>query len=150
MTGRRRTISRSGFVRAAEEGCVTIEVGVPCGGCRNAGCISRQPAPQLRLPGPPLGPGDRVELALAAGRLTRMSMALFGPPLVWLLLLGWLASDPAIGSALAASATTALCAGVGGMAIALSVGVWLGRQQADHLKIDVIPLKSLPAEAAEV
>ena len=148
MMGPSRTLSRAGVVRAAGEGCVTIEVGVPCGGCRQAACVSRRPAARLTLPGTDLDPGDRVEIALGAERLTRLSMALFGPPLIWLLITGWLVSDPAaVGQV---SSMVVLCMSIAGMAIAVMLGVWLGRRQTGQLAVNVIPLRALPTEAAEV
>ena len=127
---------------------MTIEVGVPCGGCRQVACASRRPTAQVTLPGTDLDPGDRVEIALGADRLTRLSMALFGPPLIWLLITGWLVSGPAAAGQV--SSMVVLCMSIGGMAIAVMLGVWLGRRQTGRLAINVIPLRSLLREAAEV
>jgi positive regulator of sigma E activity len=148
MTSPARTISRAGVVRTAGEGCVTIDVGVPCVGCRQVGCAVRQPARPLKLAASELKPGERVRLALGADRLTRVSMALYGPPLIWLVFSGWLVSGATPGPAVAT--VLAGVTGIVGLLLTLILGAALGRQQVGRLEIDVIPMKSLPGEASEV
>ena len=148
MTDRHRTISRTGVVRAAAQGCVTVEVGVPCDGCRQGACVSRQRSPRLTLAAPELGPGERVRISVGANRLTGVSLALFGPPLIALALAGWLTSGAA--AAGTGPMTPSVVAGVVALGLALVLGAWLGRRLTADLAIDVIPTKPVPRGASEV
>ncbi len=142
-----RTITRTGVVRAAARGCVTIEVGVPCGGCRQAACIARQRPRQLALSTSDLGPGDEVRLSVGLTSLTRVCLGLFGPPLIMLVFAGWLAaSAPDAGAPVPA----AVLAGIAGLVTALVLGARLARRFSRDLVIDVNPMSPVTGRISEV
>ena len=142
---RQRTISRIGVVQTAAKGCTTIQVGVPCAGCTRAGCVIRRQPGFLQLEAAPaLSAGQAVNVSLSAQDLTRISSALFGPPLVWLVLTGMVTAGGFGHSNLI---------GIGGFAglfAAMSLGAWLGRRAAAELAIDVAPVDSISPGASEV
>ncbi len=128
-----RLLTRQGIVREVDGGCATIEVGVPCGGCSQAGCGSRRTAPKIRLAARGLHPGEQVRLSLPVKSLTRASLAAFAPPLIWFALTGlalaiypesWL-TEHSLGPALFGC----------GMVSALALGSWLGRSAGGLLEV---------------
>lgn len=126
-----RLLSRTGVVQQVNEGCATIEVGVPCGGCSQSGCAGRRSAGRIELAAGPWRPGDEVDLTLPVSRLTTASLATFGLPVAWLagaaLLL---ASFPESRLALAGFGPVLIGCG---MVAALILGGWLGRRASGTL-----------------
>jgi len=109
---RRSRLIRAGTVRDVRGGCTSIEVSVPCSTCR-LGCTgARHLKGRLQLPERPnaadLRLGDPVMITVDASGLTRASLLLFGPVVVWALcaaalpVAGW-AGATGIGAGLALS-----------------------------------------------
>ena len=129
MSGRR--LFREGVVLAVSEGCATIEVGVPCGGCRQVGCAGRRSTGHIELETPAGQPGDTVRLSLPASRLTRASLMTFGLPIAWL------GGSALVLVHLPESGLATFEFGPGlfacGMVGALLLGSWLGRRASRML-----------------
>jgi hypothetical protein len=82
-----RRLLRTGTVGQTAHGCTTIEVSVPCSACRVGYCRGRR-ASEMRLDTPVnVAIGKPVELSISAPGLNQVSGWLFGPTLVWVLLL---------------------------------------------------------------
>lgn len=128
-----RRLTRSGVVQAVSEGCATIEVGVPCGGCSQSGCMGRRSAGRIELAAVSWQPGDEVHLSLPVSRLTTASLAIFGLPTAWLagsalVLAGFPGSGP-----MSAEFGPVL---IGcGMVGAMTLGGWLGRRASGPLRL---------------
>lgn len=88
-------LTRQGVVADSGDGCATIEVGVPCDSCRQAGCVQRRDAGRFSVPGALLPIGDRVAVSLARRDLTAVCLKLFGPGLAWMLALAVIGSAEA-------------------------------------------------------
>lgn len=85
MTPRR--LIRTATVGQASHGCTTIQVSVPCSSCRVGYCRG-QSASEMRLDTPVDVPiGEPVELSISASGLKQVTGWLFGPTLIWVLLL---------------------------------------------------------------
>jgi hypothetical protein len=125
-------------VREVVEGCATIEVGVPCGGCSQVSCSARRAAGLIQLAAADIQPGEPVRLSLEINALTRASLALFGPPLAWLALSGLLLANPPEGWP-GGQPLGAVLFGCG-MVIALGLGSWLGQRAGQGLAIDPEPV----------
>jgi len=141
MTGSDRIIKRAGVVRAANDGCVTVEVGVPCGPCSRTGCMARQAPGRLDVVSPVGVVGERVNVSLAAHRLTRISLALFAPPLLWLAFLGLILAGSDVGLPISPAPPVIAAVGSIGLALALGLGARFGRQQAHDLTVSVTPVQ---------
>ncbi len=135
-----RLLSRPGVVREVTGGCATVDLGVPCGGCSQAGCGARQTARHIQLSASDLVPGDRVQLSLPVRSLTRASLAVFGPPLFWLVLAGVvLAIYPERWAAATAFGPVLFGCGMVG---ALALGGWLGRRIGRTLALNQVRVAS--------
>ncbi len=141
-----RQLTRLGVVRTVEDGCTTIEVGVPCGGCSRSGCLTRRQASQLQIASSRWQPGDEIRLSVTAAGLTSASMTVFGPPLAWLG--AWaLLESVTTGGAFAASGFGPVLFGCG-MVASLILASQLGRRAAGSLQLTqerVGPESGLPA-----
>jgi hypothetical protein len=81
---------------------------------------------------------------MSAQDLTRISSALFGPPLLCLLFTGMVLAGGSGHSNLIG------ISGVAGLIAALALGAWLGRREAGELAIDVAPVEAISPGASEV
>ncbi len=127
------SLTRLGVVRTARDGFNSIEVSAACSGCAQVGCLGRRSVNTIHLPGTAANPGDRVRLTVSARRLNAASLATFGPPIGWALLV------PLAGLFFPAMLPAIEPFGpllfVCGMVGTLAVAGWLGRRAADRLAI---------------
>ena len=145
-----RRVSRIGIVSEVVAGCATVDVGVPCGGCSQPGCVSRAQSGRIQLAAPGMLPGERIRLSLAVSSLTGASAALFGPPLAWLAITGLLLANNPQGW-FAGSPFGPVLIGCG-MVTALALGQWLGRRAGQRLAIEserIAPAEPARTAAAE-
>jgi hypothetical protein len=127
-----RQLSRLGVVQEISEGCATIEVSVPCGGCSQSGCAGRRSAGRIELAAAAWQPGDEINLSLPVSRLTTASLATFGLPTAWLAgSVLMLASFPDSGHVLTGFGPVLIGCGMVG---ALTLGGWLGRRASRSLR----------------
>jgi hypothetical protein len=143
----RRQLSRLGVVQEISEGCATIEVSVPCGGCSQSGCLGRRGAGRIELAAAAWQPGDEVDLSLPVSRLTTASLAAFGLPTAWLAgSVLMLASYPDSGLALAGFGPALIGCG---MVVALMLGGWLGRRASGSIRLAMTAQRLAAARSGE-
>lgn len=129
MTESEIRLTRQGLVAWSGEGCATIEVGVPCGSCRQAGCLQRRDTGRFTVEGAQFPVGEAVSITLARRDLTTVCMKLFGPGLAWMLALA-VAGSTDVWLSLSLGMGECLCLGLTGLGLALYMGRRLVRSDA--------------------
>jgi hypothetical protein len=94
--------------------------------------------------------GERVDVSLSAGHLNRISLALFGPPLIWVALMGLILAGSDAGLAVTPAPLVIAVAGGIGLALAMGLGVRFSRRQENCLDIAVTPVEVTSLAASEV